>query len=90
MEGTQITYYALGKDDLSRMLLEAETRGEKRGYDQAMKELEKPVNAKEVAKWLGVHESTVRRWTSEGEISSHKIGGANMYYLSEILPKKQA
>lgn len=88
MEATQITYHTLSPDALIKLLQDAESKGEKRGYEQAKKELEKPVNAKQLAEWLGVDPSTVRRWTAAGEIPSHKIGGENRYYFSEVLPKK--
>ncbi|MDR2223782.1 MAG: helix-turn-helix domain-containing protein [Flavobacteriaceae bacterium] len=42
------------------------------------------MNREETAKFLRIGLSTLSRWTSEGRVVSHGIGGKVYYYKSEI------
>jgi excisionase family DNA binding protein len=86
-EGRQpIINYTIPAEELNMLLEQAEARGEQRGYERAKREEEPPINAKEAAKFLQVHLSTIKRWTSDGTIKHHKKGGNTYYYKSEIKP----
>lgn len=47
----------------------------------------KMMNAKEAAAYLGVSESSIRHWTSQGKVESFKINGFLVRYNAEQLDK---
>lgn len=82
----QVVYNYMSAADLNTLIQAAEERGREQGYKEAKREEEKPINAKEAAKYLGVHLSTIKRWTSERTIPHHKKGGNTYYYKHELKP----
>lgn len=51
---------------------------------QVAKEADVLMTREETAKFLRIGLSTLSRWTSEGRVVSHGIGGKIYYYKSEI------
>jgi len=51
---------------------------------QSVKEPDVPMTREETAKFLRIGLSTLSRWTTEGRVVSHGIGGKIYYYRSEI------
>lgn len=47
--------------------------------------IEKPVTAKYVCKIIGVSRPALHKWSKEGIIRSHKLGGKLFYFESEVM-----
>jgi predicted site-specific integrase-resolvase len=47
--------------------------------------IEKPVTAKFICKIIGVSRPALHKWSKEGIIRSHKLGGKLFYFESEVI-----
>jgi excisionase family DNA binding protein len=86
MENQNLTFNYMSAAEMDELLEKREQRGFQRGYEQAKREEERPIDAKEAAAYLGVTISTIRNWTSNKTIKHHKKGGRTYYYRSELKP----
>ncbi len=46
---------------------------------------EKPISANYVCKMLGIGRTSLHKWSKDGVIRSHKLGGKLFYFESEII-----
>ncbi len=47
--------------------------------------IEKPVTAQYICKMIGVSRPALHKWSKEGIIRSHKLGGKLFYFESEVM-----